>query len=179
MSEKDSGRAILIPSLIKLIFFFLFFQCFLCKTRISFDILLEDLKTKVLTASTQPLFEIVKTRSPEWVSSMPGTTTTTTTSMPYNLTSSTTTNLNTSKTYQYPSINTTTNNNFNGDQIMQISDPCYNSFEDFSNSCEMNSSSLQTFQTIGYNTNSNSDDLTSYSSTTTRTISCGDTEGFC
>ncbi|XP_073827424.1 autophagy-related 4a isoform X1 [Musca autumnalis] len=152
--------------------------CFLCKTRISFDILLEDLKTKVLTASTQPLFEIIKTRSPEWVSSMPGTTTT----MPYNLTSSntnTTTTSHISRTYQYPCKNTTTTNNSKEDQIMQTSDNCFNSFEDFSQASEMNTSSLQTFQTIGYNTNFNSDDLTSYSSTTTRrTISCGDTEDF-
>lgn len=38
----------------------------------AFNILLENLKTQVLTACTQPLFEIAKTRSPEYVSSMTG-----------------------------------------------------------------------------------------------------------
>ncbi|XP_037927837.1 cysteine protease ATG4B isoform X2 [Teleopsis dalmanni] len=42
--------------------------CFLCKSRISFEILLEKLKNEVLSACTQPLFGITKTRSPEWVS---------------------------------------------------------------------------------------------------------------
>lgn len=143
------------------IFSSVLFQCFLCKTRISFDILLEDMKTKVLTASTQPLFEITKTRSPEWVSSMPGIVPSTITSSTY---------------HYYPSIITTTptTNECKRQVQEQRSDSCNNSFDDFQiTTSELNtSSSFQTLCTTTY-----PDDLTSYSSL--RTISCGDSEGFC
>ncbi|XP_075153516.1 autophagy-related 4a isoform X2 [Haematobia irritans] len=139
--------------------------CFLCKTRISFDILMEDLKTKVLTAST-PIFEITKTRSPEWVPSMPGI-------MP--------SILNTTTYHFYPSVNTTNNweeqqqgrtsNNCNNTNNNNNNNSCYNSFEEFLGSSELSTSS--SFQTIGIN----SDDLASFSSRQ-RAISCGDTEDF-
>uniref|UniRef100_A0A1I8NR05 Cysteine protease n=1 Tax=Stomoxys calcitrans TaxID=35570 RepID=A0A1I8NR05_STOCA len=132
--------------------------CFLCKTRISFDILMEDLKTKVLITST-PIFEITKTRSPEWVSSMSGI-------MPSILTPTT--------TYHYfPSI-TATNYNCEEQQPQgqtNNNNSCNNSFEEFLCSSELSTSS--SFQSVCVN---NSDDLTSYSSR--RTISCGDTEDF-
>ncbi|XP_053959172.1 cysteine protease ATG4B [Anastrepha ludens] len=47
-------------------------MCFLCKSRLSFEVLLDNLRTQVLTASTQPLLEITKSRSPEWVSATAG-----------------------------------------------------------------------------------------------------------
>uniref|UniRef100_A0A034WL87 Cysteine protease n=1 Tax=Bactrocera dorsalis TaxID=27457 RepID=A0A034WL87_BACDO len=43
-------------------------MCFLCKSRLSFEVLLDNLRTKVLAACTQPLLEITKSRSAEWVS---------------------------------------------------------------------------------------------------------------
>ena len=112
----------------------------------AFDILLENLKNQVLTASTQPLFEITKTRSPEWVSSMTGIMAPTHT------------------TYQYPSIP------LNDSTISTETD----TIEHCSNSYEEVASDLST----SYITcTTSTDDLIDYSSE--RTISCGDTEGFC
>lgn len=42
--------------------------CFLCKTRLSFDILMDKLKTDVLNDGNQALFEIIKTRTTPWIS---------------------------------------------------------------------------------------------------------------
>lgn len=42
--------------------------CFLCKTRISFEVIIDKLKSEVIPSSSQPLFEITKARSPEWKS---------------------------------------------------------------------------------------------------------------
>ncbi|XP_046812457.1 cysteine protease ATG4B isoform X1 [Lucilia cuprina] len=128
--------------------------CFLCKSRMSFDILLENLKNQVLTASTQPLFEITKTRSPEWVSSMTG------------IMASTNT------TYHYPSLVLNDSNNCLDTVTETVTDRdttehCYNSYEEVAS--DLNTSY------ITYTTTS-SDDLISYSSA--RTISCGDTEDF-
>lgn len=116
----------------------------------SFDILLENLKNQVLTASTQPLFEITKTRSPEWVSSMTG------------IMASTNT------TYLYPSIPLNDSTiSLETDTDTNPTEYCYNSYEEVAS--DLNTSY------ITYTTSS--DDLISYSSA--RTISCGDTEGFC
>lgn len=53
-------------------YFFDCFQCFLCKTHVNFKVLLDKLRTTVLVTSNPPLFEIVQTRSPEWISSVVG-----------------------------------------------------------------------------------------------------------
>ncbi|KAL9923539.1 cysteine protease ATG4B isoform X1 [Glossina fuscipes] len=44
--------------------------CFLCKSRVAFDILLDKMKTEVLPASPQPLFEIMQKPSSEWKSTV-------------------------------------------------------------------------------------------------------------
>lgn len=79
----------------------------------AFDILLENLKNQVLTASTQPLFEITKTRSPEWVSSMTGIMAPTNT------------------TYQYPSIPLYDSTiSIETDTDTDTIEHCYNSYEE-------------------------------------------------
>ncbi|XP_055387232.1 cysteine protease ATG4B [Condylostylus longicornis] len=42
--------------------------CFFCKTRFSYEVLLNELKNEVLNSGNQPLFEITKTRSMPWIS---------------------------------------------------------------------------------------------------------------
>lgn len=115
----------------------------------AFDILLENLQNQVLTASTQPLFEITKTRSPEWVSSMTG------------IMASTNT------TYQYTSIP------FNDSAISIETNANTDAIQHYYNSYDEVATDLNTSY-ITYTTSN--DDLIDYSSE--RTISCGDTEGF-